>query len=211
MANLNTRSSHSAWHTQRLLFSPTSMNAYGHTWTTLLYATSRTNSCIRQTTRIIRSMYARFCSDWRNTASSAKPRSVKLECRTSASCSLLSLPMESAWNRNRSPHWRTGSQWNQSQMSRCFPDWRSSASEKCKMVRKSSLNNSAILNRHNHTSMSSQKLPNRLNSKHCASQVLWKVLSGAPQRFWSSGTEYRKILQSTKLSSECYNMMALSW
>jgi len=35
--------------------------------------------------------------------------------------------------------------------------------------------------------------------------------SGAPQCFWSSRTEYKNILKSMKLSSECYKIMPLSW
>jgi len=35
--------------------------------------------------------------------------------------------------------------------------------------------------------------------------------SGAPQRSWSSGTEYKNILKSMKSSSECYKIMPLSW
>jgi len=35
--------------------------------------------------------------------------------------------------------------------------------------------------------------------------------SGAPQRSWSSGTEYKNILKSMKSCSECYKITPLSW
>jgi hypothetical protein len=61
-----------------------------------------------------------------------------------------------------------------------------------------------------HPSRSSQKLPNRLNLKRCASQVLWDVLPGAPQCSWYCGTEYKNILQSMMSSLAYYKIMSFS-
>jgi len=41
--------------------------------------------------------------------------------------------------------------------------------------------------------------------------MLWEGLSGAPQNFWSSGTEFKNMLKSMQSSSECYNNMPLGW
>jgi hypothetical protein len=35
--------------------------------------------------------------------------------------------------------------------------------------------------------------------------------SGAPQRSWSSGTDYKNILKTMKSAWECYKMMPVSW
>jgi len=65
----------------------------------LIYSTNEKDS---------RSMCAKCCSDWRNSASIAKPRSANSGFRKSASWGLLPPPMESAWNRTGSPQSRTG-------------------------------------------------------------------------------------------------------
>jgi len=82
-ANLNTGSCHSVEYTHRLRSSRTSMIAYGHTLTTSRYANLTTYSSIRRTTRSTRSMCAKCCSDLRNSAVIAKPRSANLQYRKS--------------------------------------------------------------------------------------------------------------------------------
>jgi len=86
-----------------------------------------------------------------------------------------------------------------------------STSAKCKMVWQLKLNDWAILNSHINHSRSSQKLPNSLNAKRCASLVLWEVLWGALQHFCSRRTEYKNIQKSMQWSSECYKTMPSSW
>jgi len=107
-ANSYTASCHLVQLTHRLYSSLISMTAHSHTLTTLLYATLTTYSSPRQTRRSMRSMCAKCWRDSGNSASIAELRTVNSECRKSASCSLISLPMESAWNRSGSPQSRTG-------------------------------------------------------------------------------------------------------
>jgi len=58
-----------------------------------------------------------------------------------------------------------------------------------------------------------QKLPESPEPAECIMMymlgTLW-VLSGAPQCFWTSGTESKNILKSMKSSSECYEIIPLS-
>jgi len=59
-----------------------------------------------------------------------------------------------------------------------------------------------------------QKLPEAPAQAECQTIFFLgavRVLSGAPQRFWSSETEYKNILKSMKSSSECYKILPLSW
>ena len=98
-------------------------------------------------------------------------------------------------------------------------------SAECKMVRKSELNNSAILNSHTNPSRISQKLPNRLNAKRCASQVLWEyyqVLLNASEvaeqnttifhRVWSClWNDIKSSLWMSKISEQLRPRHSSAW
>jgi len=102
------------------------MVVYSHTLMTSQYAISTTYASIRQTRRSKGSMCHKCCSDSRNSATIANPRRVNLEFQTLPSWGLLRSPMESAWNRTRSPQSMPRQHWNQVMMSRCFSESRTS-------------------------------------------------------------------------------------
>jgi len=89
------------------------------------------------------------------------------------------------------------------------PPMRTSA--KCKMVWKSSLNDSSCSEQRHWSFQKLPEAPQRAECKTMCFSGALRVHSSAPQHFWSSGTEYNTILTSMKLSSECYKVMPLCW
>jgi len=92
--------------------------SYGHTSKTSRYATLMTYSSMRQRKSSMRSMCAKWCSDLRNSASVEWPRCPNLESRKSVYRGLLSLQMESSWNRTGPAQSSPGRHQSQSETSR---------------------------------------------------------------------------------------------